>query len=105
MNALFIIDACPVKDRRAREALRIAAGISPWGKVRPTICFSRGIGQALGQADDPEIRRYLTLLRETSGGLFTLTGDGSKWLKRIDKDGLAKLETDADTVLRFGSGA
>ena len=101
MNALFIIDDCPVKDRRAREALRIAAGISPWGKVRPTICFSRG----LGQADDPEIRRYLTLLRETSGGLFTLTGDGSKWLKRIDKDGLAKLETNADTVLRFGSGA
>mgnify|MGYP005712105591 FL=1 len=58
MNALFIIDGCPAEDRRAEEALRIAAGISPWGKVRPTICFSSG----LGQAGDPEIRRYFTLL-------------------------------------------
>ena len=73
----------------------------PLGKVRPTICFSSG----LGQAGDSEIRRYFTLLRDTSGGLFTLAGDENDWLQPIDQDGLAKLETDADTVLRFGSGA
>ena len=70
-------------DRRAKEALRIAAGISPWGKVRPTICFSSG----LGQAGDPEIRRYFTLLRDTSGGLFTLAGDENDWLQPIDQNG------------------
>ena len=101
MNVLFIIDGCTAEDRRVKEALRIAAGISPWGKVQPTICFSSG----LGQAGDPEIRRYFTLLRDTSGGLFTLAGDENDWLQPIDRDGLAKLETDADTVLRFGSGA
>ena len=105
MNALFIIDGCPAEDRRAKEALRIAAGISPWGKVRPSIFFSSCLSQSLGQADDSEIRRYFTLLRETSAGLFTLAGDENNWLQPIDRDGLAKLETDADTVLRFGSGA
>jgi len=105
MNALFIIDGCPAEDRRAKEALRIAAGISPWGKVRPTICFSFGLSQALGQADNSEIRRYFTLLRETSAGLFTLARDENGWLQPIDRDSLAKLETEAYTVLRFGSGA
>ena len=58
----------------------------------------------LGQAGDPEIRRYFTLLRDTSGGLFTLAGDENDWLQPIDQNN-GKLETDADTVLRFGSGA
>jgi hypothetical protein len=101
INALFVIDGCPAEDRRAKEALRIAAGISPWGKVRPTICFTHSLGQALGQADDPEIGRYLKLLRETSGGLFTLAKSGVDWLRQIDQAGLAKLEADTDTVLRF----
>lgn len=97
MNALFVIDGCPAEDRRAKEALRIAAGISPWGKVLPTICFTH----SLGQADDPEIGRYLKLLRETSGGLFTLAKSEVDWLRQIDQAGLAKLEADTDTVMRF----
>ena len=101
MNALFVIDGCPAEDPRAKEALRIAAGISPWGKVRPTICFSHSIGQTLGQAHDPEIDRYLKLLRETSGGMFTLARSELDWLRQIEEASLAKLEADTDTVLRF----
>ena len=37
MNALFIIDGLPVEDRRAKEALRIAAGTGVWGKVKITV--------------------------------------------------------------------
>ena len=72
MNALFIIDGLPLEDCRAKEALRIAAGIGVWGKVKATLCFTRANDPALGQAQDEELRRYISLLRETAGGLFTL---------------------------------
>ena len=97
INALFVIEGCPAENRRAKEALRIAAGISPWGKVRPTICFSHSFGQTL----DPEIDRYLKLLRKTSGGLFTLAESEVDWLRQIDQTSLAKLEADTDTALHF----
>ena len=102
MTALFIIDGVPLEDRRAKEALRIAAGIGVWGKVRPTLCFTRAGGQALGQAEDEELRRYIHLLRETAGGLFTRAPeDPDGLLRHTDEAGLAKLINDTDTVLRF----
>ena len=102
MTALFIIDGLPLEDRRAKEALRIAAGIGVWGKVRPTLCFTRAGGQALGQAEDEELRRYIHLLRETAGGLFTRAPeDPDGLLRHTDEAGLAKLINDTDTVLRF----
>ena len=102
MTALFIIDGLPLEDRRAKEALRIAAGIGVWGKVRPTLCFPRAGGQALGQAEDEELRRYIHLLRETAGGLFTRAPEEPDGLLRhTDEAGLAKLINDTDTVLRF----
>ena len=102
MTALFIIDGLPLEDRRAKEALRIAAGIGVWGKVRPTLCFTRAGGQALGQAEDEELRRYIHLLRETAGGLFTRAPEEPDGLLRhTDEAGLAKLINDTNTVLRF----
>ncbi len=102
MTALFIIDGLPLEDRRAKEALRIAAGIGVWGKVRPTLCFTRAGGQALGQAEDEELRRYIHLLRETAGGLFTRAPEEPDGLLRhTDEASLAKLINDTDTVLRF----
>ena len=102
MNALFIIDGLPLEDRRAREALRIAAGTGVWGKVRPTLCFTRANDPALGQAEDGELRRYISLLRETAGGLFTRAPEEPDGLLRhTDEAGLAKLINDTDTVLRF----
>ena len=102
MTALFIIDGLPLEDRRAKEALRIAAGIGVWGKVRPTLCFTRAGGQALGQAEDEELRRYIHLLRETAGGLFTRAPeDPDGLLRHTDEASLAKLINDTDTVLRF----
>ena len=102
MTALFIIDGLPLEDRRAKEALRIAAGIGVWGKVRPTLCFTRAGGQALGQAEDEELRRYIHLLRETAGGLFTRAPeDPDGLLRHTDEAGLAKLINDTDTLLRF----
>jgi hypothetical protein len=103
VNALFIIDGLPLEDRRAREALRIAAGTGVWGKVRPTLCFTRANDPALGQAEDGELRRYISLLRETAGGLFTLLAaeEPEGILRHTDEAGLAKLIGEADTVLRF----
>tara|TARA_B000000460_G_scaffold173170_1_gene123251 strand:- start:581 stop:889 length:309 start_codon:yes stop_codon:yes gene_type:complete len=102
VNALFIIEGLPLEDRRAREALRIAAGTGVWGKVRPTLCFARANDQALGQAEDEELRRYIHLLRETAGGLFTRAPEEPDGLLRhTDEAGLAKLINDTDTVLRF----
>ena len=101
INALFVIDGCPAENRRAKEALRIAAGISPWGKVCSTICFTHSLGQSLGRADDPEIDRYLKLLCKASVGLFTLAKSEVDWLRQIDQVSLAKLEANNDMVLRF----
>ena len=102
MNALFIIDGLPFEDRRAREALRIAAGTGVWGKVRPTLCFTRANDPALGQAEDGELRRYIHLLRETAGCLFTrVPEEPDGILCHTNETGLAKLIDEADTVLRF----
>ena len=102
MNALFIIDGLPLEDHRAREALRIAAGTGVWGKVRPTLCFTRANDPALGQAEDGELRRYISLLRETAGGMFTRAPEEPDGiLRHTDEAGLAKLIGEADTVLRF----
>ena len=102
MNALFIIDGLPLEDRRAKEALRIAAGTGVWGKVRPTLCFARANDTALGQAEDEELRRYISLLRETAGGLFTRAPEEPDGiLSHTDETGLARLIGETDTVLRF----
>ena len=102
MNALFIIDGLPLEDSRAREALRIAAGTGVWGKVRPTLCFTRANDPALGQAEDGELRRYISLLCETAGGMFTRAPEEPDGiLRHTDDAGLAKLIGEADTVLRF----
>ena len=102
MNALFIIDGLPLEDRRAKEALRIAAGTGVWGKVKITVCFTRAGDPALGQAEDEELRRYISLLRETAGGLFTRAPEEPGGLLRhTDEAGLAKLVDEADSVLRF----
>ena len=97
MTVLFMITGMPSEDRRAKEALRIAAGISPWGKVHPTVCFKNGIGQM----EDPEIKRYLTLLDETGSNLFTLSRNLEKPLKTIKKSDLEKLQKNTPIVLQF----
>ena len=97
MTVLFMITGMPSEDRRAKEALRIAAGISPWGKVHPTVCFKNGIGQM----EDPEIKRYLTLLDETGSNLFTLSSNLEKPLKPVKKSDLEKLQKNTPIILQF----
>ena len=92
-----MITGMPSEDRRAKEALRIAAGISPWGKVHPTVCFKNGIGQM----EDPEIKRYLTLLDETDSNLFTLSRNLEKPLKPIKKSDLEKIQKNTPIILQF----
>ena len=92
-----MITGMPSENRRAKEALRIAAGISPWGKVHPTVCFKNGIGQM----EDPEIKRYLTLLDETGSNLFTLSSNLEKPLKPIKKYDLKKLQKNTPIILQF----
>jgi len=97
VNALFVINGIPSEDRRAKEALRIAAGISPWGKVQPTVCFKHGIGKM----EDPEINRHLTLLNDTGSNLYTLSTDVEKFLKPINKADLKKLQKNTSIELQF----
>ncbi len=97
MTVLFMITGMPSEDRRAKEALRIAAGISPWGKVHPTVCFKNGIGKM----EDPEIKRYLTLLDETDSNLFTLSRNLEKPLKPIKKSDLEKIQKNTPIILQF----
>ena len=92
-----MITGMPSEDRRAKEALRIAAGISPWGKVHPTVCFKNGIGQM----EDPEIKRYLTLLDEIGSNLFTLSRNLEKPLKPVKKSDLEKLQKNTPIILQF----
>ena len=92
-----MITGMPSEDRRAKEALRIAAGISPWGKVHPTVCFKNGIGQM----EDPEIKRYLTLLDETGSNLFTLSRNLEKPLKPVKKSDLEKLQKNTPIIIQF----
>ena len=92
-----MITGMPSEDRRAKEALRIAAGISPWGKVHPTVCFKNGIGQM----EDPEIKRYLTLLDETGSNLFTLSRNLEKPLKPVKKSDLEKLQKNTSIIIQF----
>jgi hypothetical protein len=42
-SALFIISSDPRTSARTAEAVRIAAGIAPWQRVRVQVCF-RGAG-------------------------------------------------------------
>tara|TARA_B100000029_G_scaffold510446_1_gene601945 strand:- start:3165 stop:3458 length:294 start_codon:yes stop_codon:yes gene_type:complete len=97
VNALFVINGIPSENRRAKEALRIAAGISPWGKVKATVCFTNGIGKM----EDPEIHRYLTLLNETGSKLYTMEKDSNEFLEPINMSDLNELQKNAGTVLEF----
>ena len=97
MKALFVINEIPSENRRAREGLRIAAGISPWGKVKPEVCFKKGIGQI----KDPDIVRHLALLTESGSKLYTMCSNEEKDLQTINKNELVELEKNASIELRF----
>ena len=97
MKALFVINEIPSENRRAKEGLRSAAGISPWGKVKPEVCFKKGIGQI----KDPDIVRHLTLLIESGSKLYTMCSNEEKDLQTIKKNELVKLEKNASIELRF----
>ena len=97
MKALFVINEIPSENRRAKEGLRIAAGISPWGKVKPEVCFKKGIGQI----KDPDIVRHLTLLIKSGSKLYTMCSNEEKDLQTINKNELVKLEKNASIELRF----
>lgn len=97
MKVLFVINGMPSENRRAKEALRIAAGISPWGKVQPLVCFKQGIGQI----KDSDIDHYLTLLIESGSKLYTMCSNEEKVLQPINKNELVKLEKNTSIELRF----
>jgi len=97
VKALFVINEIPSENRRAKEGLRIAAGISPWGKVKPEVCFKKGTGQI----KDPDIVRHLTLLIKSGSKLYTMCSNEEKDLQTINKNELVKLEKNASIELRF----
>ena len=77
-------------------ALCLAAALAPLGQAQEPDTAP------LGQAEDEELRRYISLLRETAGGLFTRAPEEPEGiLQHTDEAGLARLIDEADTVLRF----
>jgi hypothetical protein len=76
-SALFIISSDPRHSLRASEAVRIAAGVAPWQRVRVQVCFRGPAVLALdSQAEqwpDGEVfLRYLPALALEPRSLWAL---------------------------------
>lgn len=75
MKGLFIIASDPRTSHRPAEAIRIAAGVAAWKKVRIDLCLMGDAARVLDESvddlvDADHITRYLPLLRESGGEVF-----------------------------------
>lgn len=84
---LFVIVSDPRTSHRPAEAIRIAAGVGAWKKVDVDVYLYGEAVRVLGEAtedlvDEEHLTRYLPLLREGGGKLYTHKGDNQE-LARI----------------------
>jgi hypothetical protein len=113
-GALFIIASDPRASRRPAEAVRIAAGVGAWRKVKVSVYLSEAAVLILGEnagelMDGGNFERYLPALRDLGHPLFAqedaplLAGLGPPTLpfKEISDAQLAALASDRGCVLRF----
>jgi hypothetical protein len=113
-NLLFIITSDPRESARPAEAIRMAAGIGAWKKVNVRIYFHGAAVLSFSEwtdelVDEESFRRYLPLLGEEGGKLFTEKGSAVAdelgvapvAFESLDEQGLSKLAAASDSVLRF----
>jgi hypothetical protein len=113
-SALLIIRDDPRRSPRPAEAVRLAAGVAPWKKVKFTLYLHGPAVLALSSqvdllVDEENYRRYLPLLAEHQQRICV--EEGQPLLAQLEEptipfvpirpDELARLAATSDTVLRF----
>jgi hypothetical protein len=113
-SALFIIHSDPRISHRPAEAVRIAAGIGAWQKIKVRLYLHRATANALaetpGEVVDADLfRQYLPLLTGPDQPVYVPTGlpvppdvAGSPLkFEEISPVNLARMAAQSDFVLHF----
>jgi hypothetical protein len=113
-SALFIVTSDPRASHRAAEAIRIAAGVAAWKRVKVRVYLRAAAVLALsestgGLADEDNYRQYLPVLGEVSEPIYVQEGESllnglgqaSVKYQSIDDRALAALAAESSWVLRF----
>lgn len=108
---LICIGADPRTSRRPAEAIRIAAGVGAWKKVRASIYLLGPAAECL--TEYPEelkkgelIEQYLPAIQAHEGTIFIQKGAGARrrtdlQVTELTKETETKVFTQADYVMRF----
>jgi sulfur relay (sulfurtransferase) DsrF/TusC family protein len=113
-HALFIIESDPRRSGRPAEAIRIAAGVSVWKRIKAVVYLRDAAVLALGE-DAGELiggdnySQHLALLRESSGPVLVQKdaamkaqlGPTASPFEEISDERLASLAASSACVLRF----
>lgn len=110
-KVLVVAASDPAQNGRVAEAIRLAAGIGGWEKVKVQICFCGPAVQALDESVDELINgdvvaTYLPLLLEQDSTVHLLRGgrrisEPLPGVKTVTISQLASLTREADCVMRF----
>ncbi len=113
-SALFIIDSDPRRSGRPAEALRIAAGVGVWRKIKVTVYLRGSAVLALGEqaealVDGENYTQYLPILRESSRPVCVQKGAAALGqlgqpalpFEEISDEQLAAMAAACGRVLRF----
>ncbi|MGE3308823.1 MAG: hypothetical protein AB7O66_02550 [Limisphaerales bacterium] len=113
-TALVIVSSDPRTSPRPAEAVRIAAGVGAWKKVRVTLALWGPAVLALSEfpddlVDDDNFSRYLPIIGELEQPVYVEAGapllgelgEAPVKFEAIDPARLARLAAENDCVLRF----
>jgi hypothetical protein len=113
-SALFIIESDPRQSGRPAEAVRIAAGIGAWKKIKVAVYLRAAAVLVLGEeaedfVDGENYARYLPVLRELGAQLYVQKGAAllgklglaASPFEEISDERLAGIAAARSCVLRF----
>jgi hypothetical protein len=113
-SALFIIESDPRQNGRPAEAVRIAAGVGAWNKVKVAVYLREAAVLILGEetealVDGENYARYLPLLLQLSAPIYTQKeaallvqlGQAEFPFEEISDDQLAGMAAAHSFALRF----
>jgi len=113
-SALFVIESDPRQSGRPAEAVRIAAGVGAWKKVRVALYLREAAVLVLGEeaealVDGEHYARYLPVLRELGGPVYVQKraallgqiGQATSPFEEISDEQLAGMAAARGCVLRF----
>ena len=111
---LVIVESDPRTTPRTAEAIRMAAGIGTWKKVRVSLYLRGPAVLALSEypdelIDEDNFTRYLPILSElgrpiyvqAEAALISKLGEPSAPFEEIEDNTLARMAADSTYVLRF----